>query len=180
MKEDVKDLLLSHVPRLRRFAYALTGDADRGDDLVQDTLVRALTHIDGWQPGSRMDSWMFKIAQNLWFDRIRANKSRGVQADLDSIQDLAGGDGRDVTESRLTLGSVTRSMASLPEDQRVLVALVCVDGCSYKEAAARLGIPIGTVMSRLARARQSLHKSVYGTKDEDVGFPVEAGHVRNH
>ena len=76
MKDDVKDLMLSHVPRLRRFAYALTGDRDRGDDLVQDTLVRALTHIDGWQPGTRMDSWMFKIAQNLWFDRIRAKIRR--------------------------------------------------------------------------------------------------------
>lgn len=156
MNDDFQERMVAFLPRLRRFAYALTGDAAQGDDLVQDACVRALTHRDQWQPGTRFESWMFRIAQNLWIDRRRSAKARGVHQDLDSIMEPVGVDGRQVVEGRLTLAAVMKGMQSLSDDQRTLVALVCIDGASYKEAAETLMVPIGTVMSRLARARQSL------------------------
>ena len=156
MTENVRSRMIEFLPRLRRFAYALTRNLDLADDLVQDTCERALARADQWQPGTRLDSWMYRIAQNLWFDQGRAAKVRGELTDLDSIAELTGSDGRTVTENRLTLASVFESLGTLPRDQQVLVALVCVDGLSYKEAAETLDLPIGTVMSRLARARQAI------------------------
>lgn len=148
--------MIELLPRLRRFAYALTGSMDHADDLVQDTCERALARIDQWTPGTRLDSWMYRIAQNLWLDRGRTKRSRGEPIDIDTLHDLAGSDGRRVTEGRLTLMAVCEKMQSLSPDQQVLIALVCVEGLTYKEAAAVLELPIGTVMSRLARARQAL------------------------
>jgi RNA polymerase sigma-70 factor (ECF subfamily) len=146
------------LPRLRRFSVALTGNLDQGDDLVQETCVRALSRMDQWQPGTSFESWMYRIAQNLWFDRLRAAKIRGELVDISSAAEaIAGPDGREVTESRLTLAAVSSAMQHLSADQRLLIALICVDGLSYKEAAEITDSPIGTVMSRLARARRDLH-----------------------
>jgi len=149
--------MVAFLPRLRRFTYALTGDFASADDLVQDACVRALAHRDQWQPGTKFESWMFRIAQNLWIDKKRSAKSRGVHQDIDDMVEPMGEDGRVVTDQRLTLVAVAKAMQTLSEDQRVLLTLVCVDGASYKEAAETLNLPIGTVMSRLARARQALH-----------------------
>lgn len=148
------------LPRLRRFAYALTGSLDKADDLVQDTCARALANADQWQAGTRLDSWMYRIAQNLWFDRMRSQKVRGEVVDIDGALDLVGSDGRDVTDSRLTLQAVAKSIAQLPADQQLVIAHVCIDGLSYKEAADALDVPVGTVMSRLARARKALHDAL--------------------
>jgi RNA polymerase sigma-70 factor (ECF subfamily) len=166
--DEFRTRMVEILPRLRRFAVALTGDLDQGDDLVQDTCMRALSRIDQWQPGTRLDSWMYRIAQNLWLDRMRAKKVRGVQVDVDTMDALAGPNGRSVAESRLTLDAVGNAMAFLPDDQRVLVSLVCIDGLSYKEAAEVTQTPIGTVMSRLARARRELHARLEGHK-RDAG-----------
>lgn len=157
MTDELRIRMVELLPRLRRFAVALTGDLDKGDDLVQETCLRALSRVEQWQPGTRLDSWMYRIAQNLWIDRARANKARGERVDIEAAERLAGDDGRDVIESRFTLKEVSEAMGHLPEDQRVLVALVCIDGLSYKEAAEITNVPIGTVMSRLARARRDLH-----------------------
>lgn len=159
--DEFRHQIVALLPRLRRFAYALTGDGDRGDDLVQDTCVRALSKLDQWQAGTRLDSWLYRIAQNLWFDRIRAGKVRGDQVDIDSVDNLPGDDGRSITEGRSTLNVVSRAIEQLPPDQKILVVLVCIDGLSYKEAADVLEIPIGTVMSRLARARRALHAATH-------------------
>ncbi len=157
MSDEFQERMIAFLPRLRRFTYALTGDFASADDLVQDACVRALTHRDQWQPGTKFESWMFRIAQNLWIDKRRSVKSRGVHQDIDDMVEPMGVDGRDVTDQRLTLAAVAKAMQSLSEDQRALLALVCIDGASYKEAAETLNLPIGTVMSRLARARQALH-----------------------
>lgn len=160
MKDDVRSPMIELLPRLRRFAFALTGSPDHADDLVQDTCERALARMDQWEPGTRLDSWMYRIAQNIWLDRGRSRKSRGESVDIDDLPNLQGVDGRDVTESRLTLAAVNVEMRRLTEDQQVLIALVCVDGLSYQEAANVLELPIGTVMSRLARARKALHAAI--------------------
>jgi RNA polymerase sigma-70 factor (ECF subfamily) len=99
---------------------------------------------------------MYRIAQNIWLDRGRAKRSRGEHVDIDAFHDLAGEDGRKVAEDRLTLRRVVDEIDRLNPDQQILIALVCIEGLTYKEAAETLELPIGTVMSRLARARQSL------------------------
>lgn len=156
MRDEIRERMVAVLPRLRRFAYALTGNAEQGDDLVQDACLRALSRIDQWQPGTRLDSWMYRIAQNIWLDRVRAAKVRGEVVDIEAAEGIAGSDGRLVTESELTLQAVAAALARLPAEQRAVVALVCVEGASYKEAAEITGVPIGTVMSRLARARRAL------------------------
>jgi RNA polymerase sigma-70 factor (ECF subfamily) len=156
VRDEIRERMVALLPRLRRFAYALTGNAEQGDDLVQDACVRALSRIDQWQPGTRLDSWMYRIAQNIWLDRVRANKVRGEVVDVAAAEAIAGSDGRAVTESELTLQTVAAALGRLPAEQRAVVALVCVVGASYKEAAEITGVPIGTVMSRLARARRAL------------------------
>ena len=123
--------------------------------------MRALARVAQWQPGTRLDSWMYRIAQNVWLDRLRARKVRGVGVGVEAAEAISGSDGRNVAESRLDLAAVGAAMAELPADQRVLVALVCIDGLAYKEAAEITGTPIGTVMSRLARARRELYARLH-------------------
>lgn len=168
MTEDIRDRIVALLPRLRRFAYLLAKDQDRADDLVQEACIRALLHADRWEQGTRLDSWMYRITQNVWLDQMRANKVRGATVDVDEAQHLVGSDGRVVTESRLTLDQVSRHIAELADEQQILITLVCVDGLSYKETAATLGIPVGTVMSRLARARRALFDAVHG----EASMPV--------
>jgi RNA polymerase sigma-70 factor (ECF subfamily) len=104
---------------------------------------------------------MYRIAQNIWLDSVRAKKVRGEQLDLSAHQNLPGDDGRAITDSRLTLRDLTEAMGALPPAQQVLIALVCIEGRSYREAAEILDMPIGTVMSRLARARQALYVAMH-------------------
>lgn len=172
---DVRRGIVELLPRLRRFSYALTGDPDKGDDLVQESCARAFARLDQWQPGTRLDSWMFKITHNIWLDQKRASKVRGVVINLDAAPDLAGVDGRHVVERRLTLNRVIEAMAKLPQEHQALIALICIEGASYQEAAAVLEIPMGTVMSRLARARRALYamaiegaKTLEGERDAPV------------
>lgn len=157
MTNEVGRRIVELLPRLRRFAYALSGDPDEGDDLVQEGCARAFANIDQWRLGTRLDSWMYKIIHNIWRDQKRASKVRGVAIDLDSAPELAGEDGRDIVNSRLTLRRVLDGLASLPEEQQALITLVSIEGHSYEDAAAILGIPVGTATSRLVRGRRALH-----------------------
>jgi RNA polymerase sigma-70 factor (ECF subfamily) len=163
--DDVRHQIVELLPRLRRFAYVLTGDADRGDDLVQETCVRALSRLDQWEQGTRLDSWMYRIAQNAWIDRARSQKVRSELVDTDTTTRLACEDGRQVIENRIALREVFDAIALLPPDQKIAVALVCVEGLSYRRAAETLQIPMGTLMSRLARARQALYIAIHGQPD---------------
>lgn len=156
---DLQQDLVALMPRLRRFARVLTGGRDEADDLVQAALERALTRLDQWQPGTRLDSWMFRITQNLWIDWLRSHEGRQDSfVELDEAIDLAGADGRRDTEARLELQRVLDAISRLPPDQRAVMAMVSVESYSYREAAEALDIPIGTVMSRLARARVRLNE----------------------
>jgi RNA polymerase sigma-70 factor (ECF subfamily) len=152
--------MVKMLPRLRRFARSLTAGAESSEDLVQETYVRALAHLDQWQPGTRLDSWMFRIAQNIWIDHLRTRKIRGEVVDIDGISELLSYDGQVIAESRIVLEELRRDIAHLSMDQRNVIKLVCAYGMSYKEAGEVLNLPAGTVMSRLHRARDALQKHV--------------------
>lgn len=153
--------LVALLPRLRRFATALTGSRDAGDDLVQAACERALRAPERFEPGTRLDAWMFRILRNLWIDQ-RRSEGRGLGragppvSDTEMLEAVEGEDGRVVTEARLTLDKVRATIAGLPEEQREVLAAICVEGLSYAETAAMLAVPLGTVMSRLHRARRNL------------------------
>lgn len=148
--------LVALVPQLRRFAYTLTGNRDAGDDLVQSGCERALRHFERFQPGTRLDSWMYRIIQNLWLDDRRRQQVRGTSVDPDLVALSDDGVGARSAEDRMTLEQVRVLVADLPEDQRLVLALVAIEGRSYREVAEMLALPIGTVMSRLSRARARL------------------------
>ena len=154
--EQLQTGLIELLPELRRFAYSLTCDRDAADDLTQSALERALTKASAWDSSRPLKFWLFRIARNLWLDQLRAEKVRGNTEDIDD-------EGVDIADDRLAamhttqeLREVTDKMRELPEDQRAVLALVAVEGYSYKEAAELLDIPVGTVMSRLSRARKTL------------------------
>jgi RNA polymerase sigma-70 factor (ECF subfamily) len=159
--DPVRAEMLAVLPRLRRFALALTGRAAEADDLVQDTVERALRNIERWTPGTRMDSWMYRIAQNHWIDTLRSRRVRGQAVALEEAEHVSL-DGARAVEAKLTLSQTRAAMAELPEEQRAVIALVLIEGLSYRETAEILGVPIGTVTSRLARAREALTIRVFG------------------
>lgn len=145
------------LPRLRRLARSLTGNPDQADDLVQAACERAFAARAQYIAGTRLDAWLFRIMRNLWIDGHRRSTARGgVHEDVDEVLDLAGSDGRAVVEQRLMLEDVGAALARLPPEQREVLVLVCVEDLAYREAAEVLGVPLGTVMSRLARARKGL------------------------
>ena len=157
--ETIRMRMTAALPRLRRFALSLTGNAADADDLVQDTVERALRNLHKWKPDTKLESWMFRIAQNLWIDQMRARKVRA--ADPLENQDVALDGARDA-EAKLTFADTARALQRLPEEQRTVVALVLIEGIAYREAAEILNVPIGTVTSRLARAREALSAHVFG------------------
>ena len=159
--EPVRGQMIALLPRLRRFAIALTGSVPDGDDLVQDTVERALRNLHHWEAGTRLDSWMFRIARNRFIDGRRVARREGkVVIDAPQEAGCAAIDGEAVLLSRLTLEDLSSAMKQLPLEQREAVALVLIDGVSYREAADLLEIPIGTLTSRIARARESLAAAV--------------------
>ncbi len=147
------------LPRLRRFARGLTGSAEDADDLVQAACERAITRLHQWQPGTRLDSWMYRIIQTIRLDQLRAHgvRQRHLEAvQMEQEEHLANGDTE--METNLTLDRVRAAMERLPEEQRAVLMLICVEGYSYREAAEVVGAPIGTVTSRLTRARVALER----------------------
>lgn len=150
--------LIALLPRFRRFARGLARSADEGDDLVQAACIRAIERQDQWQPGTRLDSWVYRIIQNIWLDRVRAAQVRQDHAEspVEHLNTTLAIDGVKAAEDQLTLTRVRRQIDRLPEEQRAVLLLVGVEGLTYREAAETLDIPTGTVMSRLARARAAL------------------------
>lgn len=153
---DVRHQIVALLPRLQRFARTLAGSAEEADDLVQGTCERALRGLDSWAPGTRLDSWMFRIMRNHWIDAIRKRRPERGAEPIDEAAPIMGEDGRRTTAVAQELAAVRARIAALPEELRTVLVLVCVEELSYREAAEALDIPIGTVMSRLSRARQSL------------------------
>jgi RNA polymerase sigma-70 factor (ECF subfamily) len=158
MSDPFQTELVSLLPRLRRFGLVTCREQAEADDLVQAAVEKALRSRAQWQPGTRLDSWMFRIMQNLWIDQQRARKSRGLVEDPELLEQLPDRDWDREVEAKMTLEKVMTVMRALPDAMRSVLALVTIDGLSYQEAATVLEVPIGTVMSRLARARAELMK----------------------
>ncbi len=154
--DDIGEQLIAMLPILRRFALSLTHSPDRADDLVQAACERALSNAERYEPGTRFDAWMFRITRNLWIDRVRREKTAGPTDDIDERADIAGVSGVEVVEARSEMMTVSAAIEALPSEQREVLILTCVEDLPYREVADVLGVPIGTVMSRLARARIKL------------------------
>ncbi len=141
------------IPRLRRYARALTGDRGAADDLVQDTLERAWTKLHLWRRGSDLRAWLFTIMHNVHVNQIRARAS-GATVSFD--EEIADAPVRATQSDLLEVRDIDTALSRLSLEHREVLLLVALERLSYDEAARTLGIPIGTVMSRLARARERL------------------------
>jgi RNA polymerase sigma-70 factor (ECF subfamily) len=151
--DEVRAALGELLPRLRRFARVITRNVADADDLVQVAVEKALARAAQWRPGTRVDNWMFGIMKNAWIDEIRARRRR-ERVHAPEEAGYAVGDAS--AASRDIALSVQAAMERLPDEQRMAVALVLVEGLSYRGAAEALDIPIGTLTSRLARGRAAL------------------------
>jgi len=152
---DRKAAIAQELPRLRRYARALLRDASEADDLVQDCVARALERIAQWREDDEPRRWLFAIMHNLFVDRGRAQQRRDRAA---QVMPLNPDDAADPPRQldRLMVADVLEALQELPDDRREAIVLVGVEGMSYRDAAAVLGVPVGTLMSRLSRGREQL------------------------
>ena len=153
--EEIRVGLPAHLARLWRYGLVLSGRGDVAEDLVQATCVRALERAAQFTPGTRLDRWLFAILHSIWLNEVRARRIREGGRLVDAEAALSF-DGREAIETNILAAQVLAEVQRLPEAQRSTVFLVYVEGLTYREAAEVLGVPIGTVMSRLAAARASL------------------------
>jgi len=153
---DYQREIVALLPRLRRLARALAGNATDADDLVQLTVERALERSGQWRPGTRLDSWTFRIMKNAWIDEARSRTRQSRLFAPEEAREHVGTDGAGAMHARLEVRDVEAAMGLLPDDQRIAVALVLIEGLSYREAADVLQVPEGTLTSRLVRGRAAL------------------------
>ncbi len=156
--QDERDRLIACIPRLRRYARALLGDRTGADDLVQDTMERGWKKLSTWQRGSDMRAWLFGIMHNLHVDQVRKPSLPTEELDEDTPTMVSHHQVSDGLEMR----DLDTALRSLPPEQREILLLVALEEMSYEEVAATLGLPLGTVMSRLSRARQKLRAQMEG------------------
>ncbi len=160
--DQIRSDIIALLPRLRRFACSLTGQVADADDIVQIAIERALGRLEQFQAGTRLDAWLFSIVRNAWIDEARSRARRGRTFVAAELGDQVGEDGESIMHARLEAQDVWNAMQQLPAEQREAIALVCVEGLAYREAANVLGVPIGTVTSRLARGREALQSLLGG------------------
>lgn len=160
----MKKELTALMPMIRRFAYSLTGSPHDADDLLQNTIERVLSR--GVPEDVDLTKWVFRVCRNIWIDEYRARKVRQIAAESPELTEEQFVDGNKIIYNQITLDQVNIAMDKLPEDQRSILALIAVQGMSYKEVSETLSIPMGTVMSRLARARIALSQYLNTTAAE--------------
>jgi RNA polymerase sigma-70 factor (ECF subfamily) len=160
---ELSCLVEREIPRLRRYARALTRASDRADDLVQDTLVRALTKGHLWQPGTDFRAWLFTIMHNQFVNTVRRDVREAARVDLEQISSTVAATTDPTTSWQLR--ELDRALALLPDEQREVLLLVGLEGMAYESAAQILGVPIGTVRSRLSRGRETLRRLI-GRQEE--------------
>jgi len=150
--------IIDHIPHLRRYARALLHDREAADDLVQDCLARAMGRLDQWQPSGTMRSWLFTILHNIHVNQLRKQgRAPDIRSDTDGVeQEPVAGE----HDSGLSVRDMTAALGQLPEEQRSTILLIGLEGLSYAETATVTGVPVGTVMSRLARGRERLREII--------------------
>jgi RNA polymerase sigma-70 factor, ECF subfamily len=156
-RREVRAGLEPALARLWRYALVVSRARDVADDLVQATCLRAIERADQFVPGTRVDRWLFAILRSIWLNEIRSRRIREGGGFVDA-QDALTTDGASEIETNITAAAVLRAIDRLPEAQRETILLVYGEGYSYAEAAATLGVPIGTIMSRLSAGRAALAK----------------------
>ncbi len=154
-RREVRAGLEPSLARLWRYALVLSRARDVADDLVQATCLRAIERADQFVPGTRVDRWLFAILRSIWLNELRSRRIRQGGGFVDA-EDALTTDGAREIETNITASAVLRAMGRLPDAQRETLLLVYAEGYSYAEAAATLGVPIGTIMSRLAAGRAAL------------------------
>jgi RNA polymerase sigma-70 factor (ECF subfamily) len=157
--EEFSAQFAQYIPRLRRYARALTGERFAADDLVQDTLERAWTKAALWRPGSDLRAWLFTVMHNVYVNQVRARAAQPLPGHEDEAMNLPD---RPRQSDLLEVRDLDVALTRLPDEQREVLLLVGLEQLSYEEAARALGIPIGTVMSRLSRARERLRRIMAG------------------
>jgi RNA polymerase sigma factor (sigma-70 family) len=171
-KQKRPDLLDLLVP-LRRYARSLTRDALRADDLVHDTLVRALEMQGSLRPNTNLRTWMMTVLHNAFIDEQRRRQVEARHAD--TLVRMAEDTAPPAQEGQVRLAQIRQAFLTLPEEQRAALHLVTLEGMAYADAAAVLGIPIGTLMSRLGRGRAALRAFEEGTRTDRSSAEPEAG-----
>jgi RNA polymerase sigma-70 factor, ECF subfamily len=152
---QVREQIVELLPRLRRFARSMVRNVHDADDLVQLGIERALMRLDQRRPDSRLESWMFGILRNAWIDEVRSRARRDT---VFAPEEFGENVGAATNDAQVDAMSVQAAMQRLPEEQRMTVSLVLIEGLSYREAAEVMDVPIGTLTSRLARAREALQE----------------------
>src|SRR6188474_1486296 len=166
MDDSVRKAVLSAVPSLRAFAISLCGNVDRADDLVQETLLRALANIDSFEPGTNMQAWLFTILRNRFRSEYRKRRREVEDADGHYTDSLIS---QPEQTSKLEYKELRVALDKLPSDQREALILVGASGFSYEEAAAICGCAVGTIKSRVNRARTRLAELLHVNSAEDFG-----------
>lgn len=157
-EERLKQEISGILDNLRRFAFSLTGEKQDAYDLLQETIVRLLEK--NVPDDADIRKWAFRVCKNIWLDQLRANKVRRRWAESRIVEMDNRQDGQKIADDHIALEEVKLIMAELPKEQRTILSLVAVEGFSYKEAAEMMNIPVGTVMSRLSRARAAIADSL--------------------
>lgn len=155
----VLDLLEAEIPHLRRWARHLTRDPDLADDMVQECLLRAVSHASQWSPGSSVRAWLFAILKNTFISNRRQARRRSIVVSLDNYREPSVNGGQ---ESHMALVEVQSAFKRLSEEHREVLFMVAMEGMPYEDAATALGVPIGTIRSRLSRARLALKREIEG------------------
>ena len=166
LTDSLRNDILAAVPSLRAFAISLSGNADRADDLVQETLLRALANIDSFQPGSNLPAWLFTILRNLFRSDYRKRRREVEDAEGNYAKTLKT---QPSQNAHLEFEEFRTALEKLPQDQREALILVGASGFSYEDAASICGCAVGTIKSRVNRARSKLAALLYVDRAEDFG-----------
>ena len=156
---DIRESIVEHIPRLRRYARAMTGNSTRADDLVQDTLERAWSRRYLWRHGSDLRAWLFTIMHNIFVNQLRQNRERHGHVPFDDDNESSA---PIASDHGLAMRDLARALEQLPAEYREVVLLVGLEQMSYNEVAKVLDVPLGTVMSRLSRGRERLRALMSG------------------
>jgi RNA polymerase sigma-70 factor (ECF subfamily) len=172
---NARSIISNEIPRLRRYARALVRNGHNADDLVQDTLVRALSKIDLWQPGTDLRAWLFTLMHNEYVNSVRRAVREGSRTPIDAASHLGHAANQQVS---LQLRDLRNALEKLPDEQRTVVLLIGLEGMRYEDVAEILAVPIGTIRSRLSRARDALRnlldEPIRSLEDGRMRRPIRA------